>query len=120
MGNQLLEELRNWKMDLNDTLVLNGHEISEELKRKTRKYRDIMECAIEQAEQVQDLEREHKKYVEFVEANNFNISVEMEKLYKQNKRYRESIKKALHEMPNGYTNKAIMILHQTLEEEKLK
>lgn len=46
---------------------------------------------IEQAERVQELEEKHKKYVAFTESNNYNMDVEFEKLYKQNKRYREAL-----------------------------
>lgn len=41
---------------------------------------------------VRELEAEHKEYVAFTETNNYNIDVEMEKLYKQNKRYRALLK----------------------------
>lgn len=42
-------------------------------------------------ERVHELEEEHKKYVSFTESNNYNMDVEFEKLYKQNKRYREAL-----------------------------
>lgn len=52
---------------------------------------DDYDWLIEQAELVQELKEKHKEYVSFVESNNYNMDVEMEKLYKQNKRYREAL-----------------------------
>ena len=46
---------------------------------------------IEQAEQVQELKEKHKEYVSFVESNNHSMDADLEKLYKQNKRYREAL-----------------------------
>lgn len=46
---------------------------------------------IEQAERVQELEEKHKEYVSFTESNNHSMDADLEKLYKQNKCYRESL-----------------------------
>ena len=71
-----------------------------------------------QDEKVRQLERE----VEILQGKNNivnNVGVKIiEKLEQQNEQYCDAIKKALYELPNGYTNKAIMILHQALQEQE--
>lgn len=87
MSKEQLKELRDWKMNLNETLVLNGHEISEELKEETRKYRDLLDYAIEQAERVQELEEDNKNLQMLSSINR----KEHMRIHEQNKRYREAI-----------------------------
>lgn len=83
-----LRELKNWQMDLNSTLVLNGHEISEELKEKTRKYRDLLKYATEQIERLKDLEMD---YVILGAEQEKKLMDELEVLRKRNKHYRDFI-----------------------------
>ena len=50
-----------------------------------------VEWLIEQAQRVLELEGKHKEYVSFVESNNHSMDADLEKLYKQNKRYRDAL-----------------------------
>jgi|SRR5699024_2503677 len=64
----------------------------------------LIEYAKEQAERVQELEEKHKEYVSFIESNNYNMDIEFEKLYKQNKRYREALEEIVHQENLKETN----------------
>src|SRR5699024_10421213 len=94
MSKEQLEELKKWKMSLNETLVLNGHEISEEHKEKTRKYRDLLGYAILQSERVVELEND---YVILGVEQEEKLMDELEDLRRKDKRYREFLEYLLEE-----------------------
>lgn len=69
---------------------------------------DNFEWLIKQAERVQELE-----------ADNYNMDVELEKLYKQNKRYREAIEFGIGYLKNSDIRQVQLVvtaLKSTLEE----
>src|SRR5690625_4782348 len=72
-----------------------------------------------------DQENKYSEYVKLVEENNLNTDKELEKLFKQNKRYREAIERAVRHLKNlkieDGANFAYLTLIKALEaDEQLK
>lgn len=92
MSKERLEELRRWRSNLTENLVLA--DLSENLKATTRKYRDLLGYAIVQIERVQELEYDLKMANHALKITD-NHGLENYILKRQNKQYREAIETVL-------------------------